>query len=152
MKVTLQGRITQGRDGIYRAPIIIGYGPSARIIQLDLDANYEPDSPEPNRPLYDGSLIHEDLWVYRGNAVLVKGGIELSLDEVRVKIKHAVLRHDKAFERMRREIEALENVERVDVARRARISNSGRLFVWQRDQGKCVKWAAAGFKDTELSV
>ena len=40
---------------------------------------------------------------------------------------------------MRREIEALENVERADIARREHIPDSVRLFVWQRDQGKCVK-------------
>ena len=44
---------------------------------------------------------------------------------------------------VRREIEALENVERLDVARRARIPDSVRLFVWQRDQGKCVKCGRA---------
>jgi 5-methylcytosine-specific restriction endonuclease McrA len=54
-----------------------------------------------------------------------------------------VLRHDKAFERMRREIEALENVEQADTARRERIPDSVRLFVWQRDQGKCVKCRGA---------
>jgi len=54
-----------------------------------------------------------------------------------------VLRHDKAFERMRREIEALENVEQADIARRERIPDSVRLFVWQRDQGKCVQCGSA---------
>jgi 5-methylcytosine-specific restriction endonuclease McrA len=44
---------------------------------------------------------------------------------------------------MRREIEALENVERVDIAQRERIPDSVRLFVWQRDQGKCVKCGSA---------
>jgi hypothetical protein len=73
----------------------------------------------------------------------VAGGNELSLEEIRLKIKHAVLRHDKAFERMRREIEALENVEKADIARRERIPDSVRLFVWQRDQGKCVKCGGA---------
>ncbi len=54
-----------------------------------------------------------------------------------------MLRHDKAFERMRREIEALENVEQADIARRERIPDSVRLFVWQRDQGKCVQCGSA---------
>jgi hypothetical protein len=85
----------------------------------------------------------DGLWAYRGIVVIVEGGNELSLEEIQLKIKHTVLRHDKAFERMRREIEALENVEQTDIARRERISDSVRLFVWQRDQGKCVKCGSA---------
>ena len=40
---------------------------------------------------------------------------------------------------MRREIQAFENIERTDGARRERISEAVRLFVWQRDQGRCVQ-------------
>jgi len=53
-------------------------------------------------------------------------------------VKHAVLRVDKRYARLQREIEAFENLNRTDVARRERIPDSVRLFVWQRDQGKCV--------------
>jgi len=138
VKITVSGRITRGSDGIYRFPLVVGKGPSARVIHLDLDPSYQPDSPEPTNPLgLDG------FWAYRGTVVQVAGGNELSLEEIRLKIKHAVLRHDKAFERMRREIEALENVEKADIARRERIPDSVRLFVWQRDQGKCVKCGGA---------
>ena len=138
MKITVSGRITRGSDGVYRFPFVVGKGPSAKAIHLDLDASYQPDSTEPTNPLgLDG------FWAYRGTVVKVTGGNELSLEEIRLKIKHAVLRHDKAFERMRREIEALENVEQADIARRERIPDSVRLFVWQRDQGKCVKCGGA---------
>jgi 5-methylcytosine-specific restriction endonuclease McrA len=138
VKITVSGRITRGSDGVYRFPLVVGKGPSARAIHLDLDPSYQPDSPEPTNPLgLDG------FWAYRGTVVQVIGGNELSLEEIRLKIKHAVLRHDKAFERMRREIEALENVEQADLARRERIPDSVRLFVWQRDQCKCVKCGGA---------
>jgi 5-methylcytosine-specific restriction endonuclease McrA len=75
--------------------------------------------------------------------VFVDGGEELSLEEILLKIKHAVLRHDKAFDRMRREVEAFENIDRSEVARREKISDSVRLFVWQRDQGKCARCGSA---------
>ena len=74
--------------------------------------------------------------MYRGTQVMVEGGSELSLDEIKLKIKHAVIQNEKAFDRMRRELEAFENIERSEVARRERIPDSVRLFVWQRDQGK----------------
>jgi len=143
LKITVSGRIVRGDDGVYRFPLVVGEGPSARVVYLDLDASYQPDSPEPTRPLGQEFFPVDGPWAYRGTGVQVKGGNELSLEEIRLKIKHAVLRHDKAFERMRREIEALENVEQADIARRERIPDSVRLFVWQRDQGKCVQCGSA---------
>jgi hypothetical protein len=138
VKITVSGRITRGSDGVYRFPILIGKGPNAVAYHQALDASYRPDSPEPTQPLGQEFSVN-NYWAYRGIGVKVTGGSELSHEEIVLKIKHAVLRHDKAFERMRREIEALENVERADIARREHIPDSVRLFVWQRDQGKCVK-------------
>jgi hypothetical protein len=139
LKIKVLGRITWGNDGVYRFPLVLGLGQSARVVHLDLDASYQPDSADPTRPLGQEFLPVDGPWAYRGIAVEVNGGNELSLEEVRIRIKHEILRRDKAFERMRREIEALENVEQADMARRERISESVRLFVWQRDEGKCVK-------------
>lgn len=139
MKIRILGRITRDDDGVYRFPIPIGKGPAARICQLELGDDYKPDYPEPTNQIA-GEVGY---WAYRGRVVRAEGGNELSPEDLRLKIKHAVLRHDKAFERMRREIEALENVERVDVAQRERLPDSVRLFVWQRDQGKCVKCGGA---------
>jgi 5-methylcytosine-specific restriction endonuclease McrA len=50
-----------------------------------------------------------------------------------------VLSHDKSLERVKREIEAFENFEKLDSASREPIPRSVRLFVWQRDQGRCVE-------------
>lgn len=143
MKITISGRITQGSNGVYQFPLVVGKGPSTRVIHLDLDPCYQPDNPEPRRPLGQEYYPVDGPWLYRGTAVQVKGGNELSLEEIQLKIKHAVLRHDKAFDRMQREIEALENIEQADIARRERIPDSVRLFVWQRDQGKCIKCGSA---------
>jgi hypothetical protein len=136
IKVNLKGRIEQGADGVYQLPITLGEGLSARVVHIPLEG-YDPNGSEPQ------PLSPFNYWAYRGVAVNVDGGADLSLDEVKLRIKHAVLRHDKSLERMRREVEALENVERVDAARRERIPDSVRLFVWQRDQGKCVKCGSA---------
>ena len=134
MKVKILGRISQNPDRGWQAPVVIGSGPASRVVQVDLDAGYDPKSLEP-APLIDGT----DLWSYRGTVAHVSGGEELSPEERNLKIKHAVLRHDKAFSRMLREIQAFENIERTDGARRERISEAVRLFVWQRDQGRCVQ-------------
>jgi len=132
MKITVLGRITQKPDGGWQAPSMI-FG------SINLDASYDPSATEPTRLYGGGSFPTDGVWAYRGMAVSVKGGSELSLEEIKLKIKHVVLRHDKGFARMRQEVEAFENLEHTDVARRERIPHSVRLFVWQRDQGKCVK-------------
>jgi 5-methylcytosine-specific restriction endonuclease McrA len=45
----------------------------------------------------------------------------------------------KALEKIQKEVAAFENFERLPSARRERIPESVRLFVWQRDGGRCVK-------------
>jgi 5-methylcytosine-specific restriction endonuclease McrA len=54
-------------------------------------------------------------------------------------IKQFVLRRERQYERVRREVEALENIEKLQGATREPIPDSVRLFVWQRDKGQCVK-------------
>ena len=54
-------------------------------------------------------------------------------------VKHFILRRERDYERVRREVEALENLEKVDRLPREPIPEGVRLFVWQRDGGQCVK-------------
>lgn len=132
VRLTILGAIIRSPDGAWQAPAPLG----SKTILIDLDASYDPSNTEPQK------LFGEDepqTWAYRGVCVLVKGADALSPDQVQLEIKHAVLRHDKRFLRLRREIEAFENLDRIDVARRERIPDAVRLFVWQRDQGKCVR-------------
>jgi hypothetical protein len=50
-------------------------------------------------------------------------------------IKHHVLRKERYFQKVRREVEALENIEKLEGVSREPIPESVRLFVWQRDKG-----------------
>lgn len=54
-------------------------------------------------------------------------------------IKHYVLQRDRHYERVRREVEALENMGKLGGASREPIPENVRLIVWQRDKGQCVK-------------
>jgi 5-methylcytosine-specific restriction endonuclease McrA len=50
-----------------------------------------------------------------------------------------VLRRYRDYEKMKREVEILENLENLNDASREPIPETVRIFVWQRDGGKCVK-------------
>jgi hypothetical protein len=68
-----------------------------------------------------------------------KPGAKLTL-----RVKHRLMREEQSFARMRREVEAFENMEAIEHSGAARepIAESVRLFVWQRDKGQCVKCGA----------
>lgn len=139
VKLKILAKIVQKSDGRYVFPLSIGQGPSARTIALELPETYNPSENEPlpfsTQP--DGTA--DGLWVYREHIVKVEGGGLASDENLLLRIKHAVLREEKIIARIRREIEAFENLDKISSARRERISESVRLFVWQRDDGKCVK-------------
>jgi hypothetical protein len=59
--------------------------------------------------------------------------------ELVLRIKHAVLTEEKALEKLRQEVEAFEAFERLDPTPREPIPEHVKMFVWQRDRGRCVK-------------
>ena len=60
-------------------------------------------------------------------------------DELILHVKHAVLAEEKAFDKLRREVEAFEKFEQIRTIPREPIPEHVRMFVWQRDRGRCVK-------------
>lgn len=103
-------------------------------MKVDLPSAY---AQEPNEPL---NLIdvRQEWWAYKDHIYEVSCCGEMSAQDISVRLKHAVFTEKKKVLRMRRELEALENLERLPSARRERIPDSVRLFVWQRDEGQCV--------------
>jgi HNH endonuclease len=80
-----------------------------------------------------------DWWLYRDAIVEVVSPPESNEEEISLRIKHFFLLKDKALSKIRREVEAFENMERLPSARRERIPEDVRMFVWQRDEGCCIK-------------
>lgn len=134
MKIKVIGKILKDTDGSYffekgfnsRHRIeAVHYDPTV-LQKLNFDA------------IHFGYLRHS-LFTYQNTLVAVEGRLNDSSEDEHLKIQHAVIRHDKTYNRMRREVEAFANIPRADSSRRERIPDSARLFVWQRDEGKCVK-------------
>jgi len=81
-------------------------------------------------------------WVFRGMVYSIQQGLReqgVKPDTERLLVKHYVLRRDRDYQRIQREVETLENVERIESSSREVIPEAVRLFVWRRDSGRCVK-------------
>ena len=75
-------------------------------------------------------------WFYRNRLVKVVG--DEPKDELALRVKHKVLSHEKALAKIKREVDAFENFEKLDGNKRVPIPEHIRMFVWQRDGGRCV--------------
>lgn len=139
-EATLNGDHVEG----YTFPISFTEDAQTQVINVPISIQpegqaYDPEKSEPVQimPHPLGSL--NGRWLYRRRIVTVSEADGMSRDEVIISVKHAILLRDKAFKKMGREIEAFENLQKVSSARRERIPEAVKLFVWQRDEGKCVK-------------
>jgi hypothetical protein len=149
-RLEVLGYIRRNESDSLQIPLTIGSGPSMRTIWFDAVQGpeatqvYEQQSREP--VLLRGGF--EDcswsLWAYKGKLIRCDLPIHYIDDdssvaeELTLRIKHLVLREEHRLQRIRREVQALENLERIPSAKRERIPDDVRLFVWQRDEGKCV--------------
>jgi hypothetical protein len=85
-------------------------------------------------------LLH--WWIYRTMVLRVGRSVSSSArdrEEHLLLIKQYVLRGERSVEKMRREVEALENSESLEGTAREPIPEHVRLFVWRRDKGQCVR-------------
>ena len=135
-KVRVIGKLIEEPDGSFCIPIKIGQGSSSRIVKLP--CNYNPDNLEPTQAVPEGESLN-GIWTFGERVLEIKNAEIEEKETVIMHIKHAVLRQQKQMTRIAREVEAFENLERIPNARRERIQDSVKLFVWQRDQGKCIK-------------
>jgi hypothetical protein len=116
-------------------PIVLGKGPSSRVIELEL--SIEDIDKQLIEPTVDS--IRDDWWLYKGNVLSVEGYKTLPIEEVKLRVKHFVLSKEKELKKITKEVEAFESFVLAQVAKRERIPDSVRSFVWQRDEGECVK-------------
>lgn len=79
-------------------------------------------------------------WAYKDTIFKVESDEpDIDVHTVLLLLKHFMLKRSRYYEKIRREIEALENLEKLQRVERELIPEAVRLFVWQRDKGQCVK-------------
>lgn len=79
------------------------------------------------------------LWLYRDYAIKIEEAESVDIEDVRLHIKHLILKREKALNKMRKDVERFERFEKANPIYREQISEEVRMFVWRRDEGKCVK-------------
>jgi 5-methylcytosine-specific restriction endonuclease McrA len=90
-------------------------------------------------------LYGEMFWIYKNTVCRLETKEPEAMRNLKTDalfVKHYVLRRERDYERVQREVEALENLEKLEKGLREPIPETVRLFVWQRDGGKCVRCGA----------
>ena len=128
--------VTRTNTGL-TVPFTSDKGPNARVLQYQLQLSAAELASQEHKPVAVAGM--PGWWLYRNTVVVVEPPDLALSEEAVLEIKHAVLRREKMFRRMKRDVEAFERMESTATARRDRIPESVRLFVWQRDEGKCVR-------------
>jgi hypothetical protein len=87
----------------------------------------------------DRKQTEAEYWVCENRVFIVLGAHLVPEQELLLQIQHAALKEEKTVRRIRRGFQAFHNSKRSKSARRERIPDDVRLYVWQRDEGKCVQ-------------
>jgi hypothetical protein len=100
---------------------------------------YDPSQQKPIHISATPTGSADGIWLCGERVIEVSATGGETHEQVAVRIKHALLRESREFERIQREVQAFENMQKIPDARRERIPDAVRLFVWQRDEGRCTR-------------
>jgi len=86
--------------------------------------------------------ISPSRWLYRDYLVEMEDSDIYRQDDAALLVKRAVLREERELAHARQEVETLERFGDLPSVSRDVISDEVRMFVWQRDGGRCVRCGA----------
>lgn len=143
MNIQIMGQIKFSDNGIIRIPIValdevvyIDY-PVSDITSENCENFLNSTTPYCAKDISNPPKL--SVWIFKGKCVKVENQIYESDEEVKLNVMNIVFRHEKKYKNMKQQVEAFNNLDNTKNAQRERIPESVRLFVWQRDEGKCVK-------------
>ena len=80
-----------------------------------------------------------NIWAYRDILVQVSLNEYLAISEVSLYVKRYVLRNEEKIRKLKEEVMFLENIQEGNTRIRENIPDHVKMFVWSRDDGKCVE-------------
>ena len=141
MKIKSYRKIKSNGTGEYFFDVAVGKGKFARTITLNLVPGEVKDAQIKPIIAAENNLGDWGNCIYKNYFLVVDGiapGYQLTEEDI-IRMKHFVLSKEKELNKIEKEVEAFENFDKTQLAKRERISDNVRLFVWQRDEGRCVK-------------
>lgn len=126
---------------------IIGKGKDAKSHMYMDDTGYGMNDwdKQKSEPLHIHSRVYSEIftegsvWVFRDYVYLLEGAEYESEEVKKLHIKHFVFKKEKEFSRIKREVERFERFEKINPAYREQIPEEVRMYVWRRDNGRCVQ-------------
>jgi HNH endonuclease len=123
------------------------FGSGSAAFVLDDPENRQCSEPVRAKGYYEreaGNSSADDhmLWLFRNRLVIIEPPYEVSYEELALTVKHLVLSQEKTFADMQRDVERFERLEEATATPREPIPAEVRVFVWRRDQGRCVRCAS----------
>ena len=146
MNISILSPLHIDEGGSITFTVVVSDGDKTQLIPMDITADlldYDAAT-SPPREVWGprANLPPDGVWVYRRYALMVKDSGAVDRAELSTRIKHAVMREERHVGRIAREVEAFEALKLVPESSRESIPRLVRIFVWQRDGGKCVQCGA----------
>jgi hypothetical protein len=156
MKITILGtakfeegtaKFVEGEGVCIGIEFVIGKGVDAKKhMYLDgtgLDMNEW--NKQKSEPLHIKSYVYQKIlykngsvWVFRDYLYLLEGAEYESEDVKKLHVKHFAFRKEKQFLKLMKEVERFERFEKISPVYREQIPEEVRMYVWRRDNGRCV--------------
>lgn len=92
----------------------------------------------------DKTEDNNNVWAYKGYSILLKAEGRFSrkiniTDDLILEMKYAVVKHERRMSNLKRSVDRHIGLDASEQPKREHIADRIRIFVWQRDEGKCVK-------------
>jgi len=123
-----------------RIPLIIGKGASARSLYLNSEHGIDSWNRQKSEPVYIFQELRDKHdWAFKDYAIQIED-IDPSMtdDEIKIHIKHFIFKREDKFSKIKKEVERFERFEKLNPIYREQIPEEVRMYVWRRDNGRCV--------------
>jgi hypothetical protein len=78
-------------------------------------------------------------WIFRDYLIEIENVTSIdSVDDIKLLIKHAIFKKENTYNKIKKDVERFERFEKQQPITREQIPEDVRIYVWRRDNGKCV--------------
>jgi len=149
MKIKILG-ILKFENNCISFPFVFDKGVHARLHYYRMEKHgVDTWDSQKSEPVYISDELGDskpDVWAFKGYAIQVEdiepykgSGHMMTDDDIKIHIKHFIYKKEANFAKLRKEVERFEQFDKLKPIYREQIPEEVRMFVWRRDEGKCVK-------------